>query len=34
MYFLSYNLTLFSEKNYKKQAGVFYQNRSLALHTA
>ena len=31
--FLHHNLILFSEKNYKKQAQMFYQNYSLALHT-
>ena len=30
-YFLHHNLILFSQ-NYKKQAQVFYQNRSLVLH--
>ena len=32
-YFLYHNLILFSEKNYKKQVQMFYQNYSLALHT-
>ena len=33
MHFLSHNLVLFSENNYKKQAQFFYQNHSLVLHT-
>ena len=33
-YFLYHNLILFSERNYKIQAQIFYQNHSLALHTA
>ena len=32
LHFLSHNLILFSEKNYKKQAKMFYQNHSEALH--
>ena len=28
-YFLNHNLILFSEKNYQKQAEMFYQNHSL-----
>ena len=32
-HFLCQNLMLFSEKNYKKQAQMFYQNHSFALHT-
>ena len=31
--FFGHNLISFSEKNYKKQAQMFYQNHSLALHT-
>ena len=34
MYFLYHNLILFSEKNYKKQVQMFYQNNSLGLQTA
>ena len=32
-YFLYQNLTIFSDKNYKKQAQMFHQNHSLVLHT-
>ena len=31
-YFLHHNLIRFSEKNYKKQAQMFYQNHSLTLY--
>ena len=34
MFFIYHNLILFSEKNYQKQAQIFYQNNSLALHTS
>ena len=32
-YFLYHNLILFSEKNYKKQTQIFYQNYSTMLYT-
>ena len=32
-YFLDHSLILFSEKNFKKQAHMFYQSHSLGLHT-
>ena len=33
-YFLCHNVILFSEKNYKNETQIFYQNHSLVLHTA